>query len=60
VTIGKYSCTGTDCSCTQTSTYVEQQPNTNNQGGEYQCRYNGDCTYLGDNYWDYNGPAGGP
>ncbi|KDN34915.1 hypothetical protein K437DRAFT_86952 [Tilletiaria anomala UBC 951] len=60
VTIGKYHCYGTNCGCHQTSTFVEQQPNNNNQGGEYQCRYNSNCTYLGDNYWDYNGCAGGP
>lgn len=39
---------------------VVTSPNTNNNGGEYLCKMNDDCTHINDEYWIRDGPAGGP
>ncbi|KAJ5612751.1 hypothetical protein N7510_005945 [Penicillium lagena] len=42
------------------STLIMRSPNSNNVGGGYNCIIGTSCSSQGANYWDYNGPAGGP
>ncbi|KAJ5825876.1 hypothetical protein N7474_003014 [Penicillium riverlandense] len=41
-------------------TLIMRSPNSNNVGGGYNCIIGTSCSSQGANYWDYNGPAGGP
>ncbi|CAL5868549.1 uncharacterized protein PFLUO_LOCUS2776 [Penicillium psychrofluorescens] len=41
-------------------TFIMRSPNSNNEGGGYNCIIGSSCTNQGADYWDYNGPAGGP
>lgn len=48
-----------ECLTSETEPYVMKSPNTNNAGGAYYCVV-GTCREKGAEYWDENGPAGGP
>jgi hypothetical protein len=50
-----------DCLDVDTTPYVMFSPNSNNVGAGYYCVVGAQfCRNINAQYWDYNGPAGGP